>query len=171
MHADSALALACLLIASLVALPVVQALRGRRVSRQCSEVAMGLIEFAVAVRREQRCLKLPDELQRRVHQLGIPEVVTFEFAQQLAHPDPGLLADTAQRLALRLKRRVAFERKMLARTASGRRRGAIAATAPGIALLSLRMAGVAAPLPMLAVLVVVEAFGCWLLWRVSRVEV
>ena len=32
---------------------------------------------------------------------------------------PELLADTAQRLALRLKRRIAFERKMLARTASG----------------------------------------------------
>ena len=44
--------------------------------------------------------------------------------QELTHAPPHLVADTAHRLALRLKRRVAFERKMLARTASGRRRGA-----------------------------------------------
>lgn len=171
MHPDSALGIACLLIACLVALPLVQALRGRRVSRECSAVAAGLIEFADAVRREQRSLALPDDLRLRVSQLPIPEVVTFEFAQQLARPDPGLLADAAQRLALRLKRRVAFERKMLARTAPGRRRGAIAATAPGIALLGLRLAGLAPPFPALVLLVAVEAFGCWLLWRVSRVEV
>jgi hypothetical protein len=171
MHPDSALGIVCLSIACLVALPVVQALRGRRVSRECSAVAAGLIEFADAVRREQRSLALPDELQLRVRRLPIPEVISFEFAQQLARPDPGVLADAAQRLALRLKRRVAFERKMLARTAPGRRRGAIAATAPGIALLGLRLAGLAPPFPALALLVALEAFGCWLLWRVSRVEV
>ncbi|HEX6245036.1 MAG TPA: hypothetical protein VFZ61_29145, partial [Polyangiales bacterium] len=141
------------------------------VSRECSAVAAGLIDFAGAVRREHCCLALPDELQRRVHELPIPEVISFEFAQQLAHSDPGLLADSAQRLALRLKRRVAFERKMLARTASGRRRGAIAATAPGIALLGLRLAGLAPPFPALVLLVAVEAFGGGVVWRVSRVEV
>jgi hypothetical protein len=171
MHPDSALAAACLSIAGLVALPVISAWRGRRHGRECSAVAAGLIDFAGTVRRERRCQELPDELRRRVHHLAIPEAITFEFARQLAQPEPGLLADTAQRLALRLKRRVAFERKMLARTASGRRRGAIAATAPGMALLALRLAGLAPPVPVLAVLIVVEAFGCWLLWRVSRVEV
>ena len=39
--------------------------------------------------------------------------------------------------ALRLKRRVAFERKMLARTAPGRWRGSIAAAAPAVVLLAL----------------------------------
>ena len=142
MDLDVALIAACSLIASLAALPALQAVHRRRTSRECSEVASGLIDYASVVRRGQRGLPLDEGLLARARQLRIPEVVTFEFAQHLTRPDPQLLADTAQRLALRLKRRVAFERKMLARTAPGRRRGAIAAAVPGIAILSLRMAGV-----------------------------
>jgi hypothetical protein len=82
-----------------------------------------------------------------------------------------LLADAARRLALRLKRRVAFERKMLARTATGRRRGAIAAATPAATLVALRLADVVLPLPAMVLLIVMEAFGCWLLWRLARVEV
>ena len=86
-------------------------------------------------------------------------------------PAPELLADTAQRLALRLKRRVAFERKMLARTASGRRRGAVAASIPPLALLALHAGGIQVPLAALLFVVALEACGCWLLWRVARVEI
>jgi hypothetical protein len=82
-----------------------------------------------------------------------------------------LLADTAQRLALRLKRRVAFERKMLARTASGRRRGALAAAVPPLVLLMMALAGWGLPAGALLVLLLLEASGCWLLWRVARVEI
>jgi hypothetical protein len=171
MSFDMALMAVCLLIASLAALPAMQALQRRRASRECSEVAADLIEFASRVRREPCGLPLEEELLARVRKIRIPEVITFEFAQHLARPAPQLLADTAQRLALRLKRRVAFERKMLARTASGRRRGAIAAVVPGIAILSLRMVGMVPPMPVLALLIAVEAFGCWLLWRVARVQV
>lgn len=171
MEPDAALMVAGLLIASLVVFPVVQASQRRHTSRECSEVAAGLIEFAGLVRREQRAVPLDESLLARVRKLQIPEVVTFELAQQLARPDPLLLAETAQRLALRLKRRVAFERKMLARTAPGRRRGALAAAAPGVALLSLRMVDMVPPLPALVLLIAVEALGGWLLWRVARVEV
>lgn len=168
---DVALIAACSLIAGLAALPAMQAVHRRRSSRECSEVASGLIDYASVVRRGQRGLPLDAGLLARARQLRIPEVITFEFAQHLARPDPQLLADSAQRLALRLKRRVAFERKMLARTAPGRRRGAIAAAVPGIAILSLHMVGVVTPMPALILLIAVEALGCWLLWRVARVEV
>ncbi len=168
---DAALLAACSLIAALAALPAVQAAHRRRRSRACSEVAAGLIDYASLVRRGQRGLPLEDGLMARARRLRIPEVITFEFAHHLTRPNPQLLADTAQRLALRLKRRVAFERKMLARTAPGRRRAAIAAAVPGIAILSLRFVGMVTPVPALTLLIAAEAFGCWLLWRGARVEV
>jgi protein-S-isoprenylcysteine O-methyltransferase Ste14 len=73
-------------------------------------------------------------LWRRAERLGAPEFSWWLLAHELPRLSPVLVADTAQRLALRLKRRVAFERKMLARTASGRRRGAWAASIPPLAL-------------------------------------
>jgi hypothetical protein len=72
---------------------------------------------------------------------------------------------------LRLKRRVAFERKMLARTAPGRWRGSIAAAAPAVVLLALAGAGIVLPEPTLLWLLALETLGCWLLWRAARVEV
>jgi hypothetical protein len=171
MDPDAALFATCLLLAMLIALPGVQAVGRRRASREASEVAAALVEFAAAVRREQKCLPPDDVLLARVGGVDIPEAVTFHFARQLSSPDPALLADAAQRLALRLKRRVAFERKMLARTAAGRRRGALAAAAPGVTMLALRVAGIALPLGALLLLLSIEALGCWLLWRAARVEV
>ena len=125
--AEGALLAAALLIAGLIALPALCARARRRASRDASEVAAQLIEFAARVRGAARCLPLDAVWLARVEQLRMPEFVSFLLAQELARPNSALLADTAQRLALRLKRRVAFERKMLARTASGRRRGALAA--------------------------------------------
>jgi hypothetical protein len=162
MDPDVALATTCVLITTLVTLPGVQALRRRRASRESSAMASALLELAGVV---------DDAFLARLRRLAIPEIIAFEFARQSATTTPELLADAARRLALRLKRRVAFERKMLARTATGRRRGAIAAAAPGATLLGLRMAGVVLPLPAMMLLIVIEAFGCWLLWRVARVEV
>lgn len=162
MDPDVALAITCMLITTLVTLPGIQALRRRRASRESSAVASSLLEHPGAV--DDACLA-------RLRRLGIPETVAFEFARQFAASAPVLLADAARRLALRLKRRVAFERKMLARTATGRRRGAIAAAAPAATLLALRLADVVLPLPAMVLLIVMEAFGCWLLWRLARVEV
>jgi hypothetical protein len=162
MDPDIALAIACVLITALVTLPGIHALRRRRASRESSAVAASLVELAGVV---------DDEFLARLRGLAVPETISFEFARQFAATDPVLLADAARRLALRLKRRIAFERKMLARTAPGRRRGAIAAAAPGATLLGLRMADIMLPLPAMVVLIAVEAFGCWLLWRVARVEV
>jgi hypothetical protein len=76
-----------------------------------------------------------------------------------------------QRLALRLKRRVAFERKMLARTASGRRRGAVGAALAPVALVLLRTAEVEVPAGALLLVLGIEACFCWLTWRVARVEI
>lgn len=162
MEPDIALGLACAVITALVTLPGIQVLSRRRASRESSAVAAALVERAGVV---------DEEFLARLRRLDIPDSIPFEFARQFGAADPALLAAAAQRLALRLKRRVAFERKMLARTAPGRRRGAIAAAAPGAAMLGLRLADVVLPLPAMALLIAVEAFGCWLLWRVARVEV
>jgi len=171
MDSDAALLVTCMVLALLIALPGMQAVGRRRASREASEVAAALVEFAAAIRREQKFLSPDDALLARVEGVDIPEVVTFHFARQLSSPEPALLADAAQRLALRLKRRVAFERKMLARTAAGRRRGALAAAAPGVTMIALRVAGIALPMTALLLLLSIESLGCWLLWRAARVEV
>jgi hypothetical protein len=105
----------------------------------------------------------------RAQRLRFPEFAALQLLQDLPRAPPELLADTAQRLALRLKRRIAFERKMLARTASGRRRGALAAIIPPLALLVLHAFGLAIPIGMLVFVICLEAFGCWLLWQLARV--
>ena len=87
---DMALIAACSSIASLAALPAMQAVHRRRTSRECSEVANGLIDYASVVRREQRGLPLDEGLLARARQLRIPEVITFEFAQHLAASRPSI---------------------------------------------------------------------------------
>jgi Flp pilus assembly protein TadB len=171
MWADPVLLAACLAVGILVALPALQARWRRRVSREWSEVATAFIEYAQAVRREQRRIMMDGVLLARARRLAIPEMITFEFVHDLTTPAHGLLAEAAQRLGLRLKRRVAFERKMLARTAPGRWRGSVAAAAPAVALLALEAAKVAVPPAALLLLLAIESLGCWLLWRLARVEV
>ncbi len=171
MWADPALLGACALIAILISLPAALARQRRRVSREVSEVATGLIDFAAALRSAGRRLPLDESLLLRARRLRIPELIPFEFVQAMAAPDHELLAESAQRLGLRLKRRVAFERKMLARTAAGRWRGCIAAAAPALALLALAAFGVGLPVSALVLLLLLEGLGCWLLWRAARVEV
>ena len=170
--ADEALLLASLAaLAGIIALPAVMAYRQRRVSSEASEVANELANFALTVRCAARCQPLDATLHRRAQGLGVPEIAPLLLALELPHASPQLLAETAQRLALRLKRRVAFERKMLARTASGRRRGAVAASVAPLVFVALRGAGMDPPLAMFVFLLLVEAFGCWMLWRLARVEI
>jgi len=170
--ADEALLFAALLaLAGIIALPAVMAFRQRRVSREASEIANALAGFALTVRSSSRCQPLDATLQRRAQRLRIPELAPLLLALELPHASPQLLAETAQRLALRLKRRVAFERKMLARTASGRRRGAVAAAVAPLAFIALRGAGMQPPFVMFVFLLLVEACGCWMLWRLARVEI
>jgi hypothetical protein len=171
MFTESALLGAALLIAGLIALPALCAQARRRASRAASEVAVELGAFAEDVRSGRRCLPLEPAWLARAEALHMPEFVSFLLAQELARPNPALLADTAQRLALRLKRRVAFERKMLARTASGLRRGALAAAVPPLVLFAMALAGWSVPAGALLVLLLLETCGCWLLWRVARVEI
>jgi len=175
MQSDIVLLATLAAIAGFIALPALIAAYRRRVVREASEVATGLADFAYATRQQigagSTCAPLDAGLCSRAEHLRIPEFASLLLVQELPQPHPELLADTAQRLALRLKRRVAFERKMLARTASGRRRGAVAAAIPPLVLLLLRAAGVGVPAMALAVLLCIEGCGCWLLWRVARVEI
>lgn len=171
MWADLAPLIACLLLTALVAIPALLARQRRHLSRDWSEVATALAAFAAQVRHEQRVIEVDDTLLRRLRALAIPERVPFELVCQLRQSEPEWLANAAERLSLRLKRRAAFERKMLARTASGRRRGALAAATPALVLLLARSGGVAMPMTALSLLVVLEILGCWMLWRVARVDV
>jgi len=163
--------LACMIVfATLIALPALAAACRRRVMREASEVAGALSAVAAAIRKSVAC-PLDAALWSRVRRLRAPEFTVLLLAQELPQRNPELLADAAQRFALRLKRRVAFERKMLARTASGRRRGAVAASIPPLALLALHGGGIPMPLAALLFVIAVEALGCWLLWRVASVEI
>ena len=161
--------------AAFIAWPALIAAWRRRATREASEVAAALAEYAAAARRElertHRCQPPDADLIARVQRLRVSEFVSLQLVSDLAHAPPGLLADTAQRLALRLKRRIAFERKMLARTASGRRRGAIAAAIPPLVLLLLAGVGHEVPGATLAFVIFAEALGCWLLWRLARVGI
>jgi hypothetical protein len=159
------------LLAFFIALPAAVAWRRRRESREASEVALELANFAAAVRREARCLPLDEILRLRIIRLRLDESASLQLAQELQRGGASLLADAAQRLASRLRRRVAFERKMLARTAPGLRRGALAASLPPLGALLLHMAGAGIPLGAQVTLLLVEAGGCALMWRVARVEI
>src|SRR6476619_7254572 len=93
----------------LVAFPAVAAWRRRAQSREDSELALELQAFALAVRRE--AITAPDpEFLARISRLTrrVPETRAFLFAVELTRLTPVLLADTALRLGLRLRRRVAF---------------------------------------------------------------
>jgi len=175
MRADTLLLAALPAIAGFIALPAFVVLCRRRATREASEVAIALVEFAAASRRGRERgdpgQPLDVNLSARAQRLRVPEFASLQLVQDLPQARPELLADTAHRLALRLKRRIAFERKMLARTASGRRRGALAAIIPPLLLLVLHASGLVAPIELLVFVVCLEAFGCWLLWRLARVEI
>jgi hypothetical protein len=174
MAADVTLLVILAAIAVLVALPGAVAAYRRHVTRDISEIAATLMQRAIAMRREAsagRCVALDPKLLEQLQRRCARELAPLELALGLPRPAPEVLADTAQRLALRLKRRVAFERKMLARTASGRRRGALGASLAPLALVLLRSAGMQVPSGALLLVLGIEACGCWLTWRVARVEI
>ncbi len=168
---EGPLALAAPLLVFFIALPAIGAWRRRSRSRLASEAASELAAFADAVRRESRHLSLDDQLRARLIRLRLGEMASLQLALELGRDDARVLADSAQRLASRLRRRVAFERKMLARTAPGLRRGAIAAGIPPVAVFACFMAGVAIPAPTLVLLAALEVVGCVLLWQLAHVEI
>jgi Flp pilus assembly protein TadB len=169
MRADLALLTALSLLAGVLAGPALIAWQRRRSSAEASAVALELLEFARRLRRENRCIPLEENLLTRVERLRLPELGAFRLAPNLPNVNAGIVADAALRLALRLKRRVAFERKMLARTASGRRRGAIAGALPPLVVLILVAAGAELPASALVFLVLAEGVGGWLLTRIASV--
>lgn len=171
MPVELALPLSLPLFATFIALPAAAAWRRRQVSREASAVALELATFALQVRCVARWLPMDDKLQARVAGLRMADAAPLQLAQHLERGVPETLADAAQRLALRLRRRVAFDRKMLARTAPGLRRGAIAASVPPLLLWALQLAGAQVPAEAPLSLLAAEAAGCALLWRLARVEI
>lgn len=159
------------IVAAFIAMPAAGAWRRRRVNREVSAVADGLSNFAASLRDGQRWVPMEDTLRARVLELGMADAAAFHLAHELERGGSAVLADAAQRLALRLKRRVCFERKMLARTAPGLRRGAIAASLPPLLMWLSHYTGADIPQAAQLALLGVEAAGCWLLWRLARVEI
>jgi hypothetical protein len=168
---DLPLFIAWPLLAFFMALPAAAAWRRRRHSRMASEVAAELASFAQAVRAQSRCVPMDDSLRARLIRLRVADTASLQLAQELDRGGAGLLADAVQRLATRLRRRVAFDRKMLARTAPGLRRGAIAAASPPLLMLALHSGDVGIPGGAQLFLILIEAAGCALIWRVARVEI
>jgi hypothetical protein len=156
-------------LALLIALPALAAWRRRDQNREMRELADALIAHASALQSGEAG-PLEPAIELRLDRLGIPDTAVLRLAQEHA-VQPALRVECAQRLALRLRRRVAFERKMLARAAPGLRRGAVAASAPPLMALLLQSAGVDIPLGARLALLLVEICGCVLLWRLARVEV
>lgn len=171
MSADAHLWLAFPILAAFIALPAAAAWQRRRDSREASAVAVELANFAAAVRDAARWLPMDEGLHARVIRLRLTDAASLQLAQELERGGAPALADAAQRLALRLKRRVCFERKMLARTAPGLRRGAIVASLPPVLLWVSEFVGVAIPPAAQLALLAVEAVGCAVLWRLARVEI
>jgi hypothetical protein len=159
------------LLGMFIALPASDAWRRRRRSRDVRAVATALDRYADLVRRESRCLPLEESVRLALRRIGGEEQASLALALDTAGIDPQTLADVARRLVLRLRRRVAFDRKMLARTAPGLRRGAIAAAVPPLIVLLALAAGEAIPRGALGALWSIEMLGCLLLWRLSWVEI
>lgn len=168
----AALLVLAVIMAVLVAFPAMAAWRRRARSRGDSEIALALQAFALDLRRDSASRPDPELLARIAGlALRVPEARAFLFALELTRLTPPLLADAAQRLGLRLRRRVAFERKMLARTRSGLRRGAVAAAIPAALAMGFSAFDVRLPAASLASLLMLEATGCFLLWRITRTVV
>ena len=160
---------ALFMLAFVLAWPALLAAWRRGVNREASDVATALEAFAAAARRATSCPEIDPDLAARMARLHMPELGAFRLAPLLPNATPELVADAAARLALRLRRRVAFERKMLARTAPGRRRGAVAGALPPVMLLGLASLGAEVPAAALLLLAFTLSVGCWLQARVARV--
>ena len=160
---------ALLMLAFVLSWPALLAWWWRGESREASEVAGAIEAFAADARRATRCLEVDAALAARVARLRMPELGAFRLAPTLPNATPELVADAAARLASRLRRRIAFERKMLARTAPGRRRGAIAGAIPPIVLLAIISTGAHVPTAALLLLVIAQGTGCWLQARIAHV--
>lgn len=171
MAAELAVLFAWPLLAVFVALPAFAAWRRRVASREASGVANDLDAFARELRGGGHSLPLPEALQSRLERLCAAEVTTLQLAASLPQGSWELLAEAAHRLATRLRRVAAFERKMLARTASGLRRGALAALLPAAGIALMQAFGLAIPASLLLMLWLAEMLGCLLLWRLARVEI
>jgi Flp pilus assembly protein TadB len=160
---------AVLMLAFVLAWPALLAAWRRGVNREASEAAGALEAFAAEARRATQCLEIDPALAARLARLCMPELGAFRLVPVLPNATPQLVSEAAARLALRLRRRIAFERKMLARTAPGRRRAAIAGALPSVVLLALLSTGAEFPLGALLLLAFAQGVGCWLQARIARV--
>lgn len=158
------------MLAFVLAWPVLLAAWRRGVNREASEAASALEAFAAEAWRSHRCLEIDPALVARMARLRMPELAAFRLVPALPNATPALVSEAAARLALRVRRRIAFERKMLARTAPGRRRAAIAGAVPPVVLLALTGTGAEFPVAALLLLAFAQGVGCWMQARVAHVS-
>jgi hypothetical protein len=156
-----------------IAAPAAFAWHSGRGSRRASEFAAGLTQFAREVRAKNTPLPFPEELERAAVALAVPEQLSFTVALTLARLPADELAAAAERLATRVRRRIAFERKMRARTLPGRRRAALVGAMPILLLLAgvpdVDASGLATS--SVGCVLLLEAAGAALLWRFAKVEI
>jgi Flp pilus assembly protein TadB len=169
MTTELTLLVALLMLAFVLAWPALLAAWRRGVNREASEAASALESFAAEARRAAQCLEIDPALAARLARLCMPELAAFRLVPVLPNATPALVSDAAARLALRLRRRIAFERKMLARTAPGRRRAAIAGALPSVVLLVSLGCGAEFPAAATLLLVFAQGVGCWLQARIARI--
>ena len=144
MAADTLLLAALPAIAGFIALPAFAALCRRRATREASQVAAALAEFAAAARRDlkrtQRCQPLDADLSARVQRLRVPEFVSLQLVHDLPQDTPGIAGGhrAASGAAAQAARRLRTQDAGAHGLGSASRRGRgdhSAAAAPGAARL------------------------------------
>jgi len=112
MAADPLLLAALPAIAGFIALPAFAALCRRRATREASQVAAALAEFAAAARRDLKrthdCQPLDADLSARVQRLRVPEFAALQLAQELPQARAAWNASSSQRPQRMLSRRSAL---------------------------------------------------------------
>ena len=172
MSSDAALLASMVVFAALIALPALAAASRRRAMREASDVAGALSALAVVGSQERGV-----SAARRV-------VVASVRSACMRPSSPRCCWRTNCRAPLRSCWRTRRNGWHCASSGAwpsnarcsraprpGRRRGAVAASIPPLALLALHAGGIQVPLAALLFVVAIEACGCWLLWRVARVEI
>src|SRR6187402_2553076 len=95
MLADTLLLAALPAIAAFIALPAIVAVCRRRATREASEVAAALAEFAAASRRDlppsDPRQTLDADLSARAQRLRVPEFASLQLVQDLPTAPPELL--------------------------------------------------------------------------------
>ncbi|HPF27850.1 MAG TPA: type II secretion system F family protein [Steroidobacteraceae bacterium] len=137
-------------------------------------------EIALVSRGQRLGLTLDETLQRFAHRVPLDEIAMLSATIRIAHESGGTLAESLDRLADTVRRKLALEGKIRALTAQGRIQGIIVALLPlallavllwmqpeSMRLLFTSVAGWAT----LGAIIVLECTGYLLIRRIVRIDV